>query len=179
MAQIHNHSKKLILTLTILTVIMATFCFTKQTEASNRIATQGDIKIYTENGKSELTSISFPLFTAGKPDTQQKWFTVQNTGKQNVHVSWSITQSSITWNHLTKTKQNGYSHTESSSQKYTLRIRQDKQNQNTYLNPEQNTILLKNKENTKLCLELTYTGKPTTAETFTLTITLTATKTES
>lgn len=178
MAQTHITCKKLVFTLTILTIITAVMFFTKQADAATCVATSGDIKIYDENGKSELNTIRFQLFTAGKPDTQQKRFIIRSTGKEPIQVRWGITKTSIKWNRITNTKQSGYSHTEGGTQKYTLRILQDTPRQDKYLKPAENTLLLKNGENTKLTLELTYTGKPTTPETFTLTITFTATNTK-
>jgi hypothetical protein len=177
MATAEDTLKKITITLTILTAITATLFLTQQANACSNLKTSGDIKVYDENGKTELTTIQFQLFTPGKQDTQQKTFTIQNTAKTPTHVSWSITKTSITWQPTTKPNQPGYTHTQNGTQKYTLNLLQNKPQHPKYLNPTENTLQLNKAETTKLTLTLTYTGKPTTPETFTLTITLTTTNT--
>jgi hypothetical protein len=177
MAKLTRHKKTLLITLTILTIANTTLCLTQPAQAFN-IKSNGDIKILEEDGKTELTAMKFQFFTPGKQETQYKSFIVTNTGKQNLHASWAISQSSITWLPTTKPNQPGYAHTQDRIQKYTLRILQDTQGHDKCLQPEEPDITLKTKENTKLNLELTYTGKPTTPETFTLTITFSATSTK-
>jgi hypothetical protein len=149
-------------------------------EASNKITTKGEIRIYDENRESELTSYNFPLFTGGKSSIHSNWFFVKNTGKQKLEVHWSITRSSIPWNIKAKHSFNGYEHYEEGISKYFLSIHtaSKKQNNPNYIAPEKGTIRLDGGEETKLCLELTYTGKPNTAEKFKLTITFTAINTK-
>ncbi len=167
-----NH-KKLAITLIILTILTTTIFLTKPADANNKLNTTGDIKIYNEAGTAELTAITFQLFNPGQQSTQQEPFTIRNTGKHPLQVSWSITESSITWNKITKPKTAGYSHSENETEKYTLRIGQETGKK--YLQPEKNSLHLTRSESANLFFELTYSGKPTTAEVFTLTITFTAT----
>jgi len=171
-----NFTVKLTIAMAICTVALATLYFTTPVAARNQIATFGEIQVCNENGKSELTSINFPLFTPAKPATQLEWFVVRNTGKQTVHVCWSLTASSIAWSLFTRRHSNGYDHKEGGIQKYSFRILQDTRKPNAYIPPEQKTILLKSGENKRLCFELSYSGKPSTAETFTLTVSFYATK---
>ena len=169
----------LIVALSICLAVLAALCFTEQAQASNRVVTIGEIKLYHEDGKTQMTSYSFPFFTGGTPYTYSKWFFIKNTGKQPVHLSWSLTASSIAWSRVTRNHPNGYDHTEAGVQKYTFRILQDTRKPDSCVPPEQKTILLKAGESKKLCFELTYSGKPNTAEKFTLTVSFTATKAES
>jgi len=173
-----NYTVKLTIAMTICSIVLATLCFTKPVEARNQVATIGEIKVYNENGISELTSYDFPLFAAGTPGTHLKWFVVRNTGKQPVHISWSLTASSIAWSRITRHNSKGYDHNEGGIKKYTFRILQDTRKPDAYIPPEQKTILLKGGESKKLCFELTYSGKPKTAETFALTVSFYATKAE-
>jgi hypothetical protein len=126
-----------------------------------------------------MTSYSFPFFTGGTPDIYSKWFFIKNTGKQPLHVSWSITASSIPWNTKSKHHPNGYEHYEGNVCKYSFRIHQTSKRHGDYLAPEKEKILLNVGKEAKLCFELIYTGKPYTAEKFTLTVSFTATEAES
>jgi hypothetical protein len=175
MAQPSVNHKKLVITLIILTISTSTIFLTKPAEASSKLTTIGDIKIYNENGTTELTTIAFQLFTPGQKSTQQAPFIIRNTGKHPIQVNWSISENSITWNKITKPKSAGYRHSEDRTEKYTLRIGQDIGNKNKYLQPERNSLQLAREESMKLFFELTYSGRPTTAEVFTLTIAFTAT----
>ncbi len=178
MTRISTNHKKLILTLTILTIINTTIFLTKPAEANNKLATAGDIKIYNETGATELTTITFQLFIPGQQSTQKQAFTIRNTGSHPVQISWFITESSITWNKTTKPKTTGYSHSAEATEKYTLHIGQETEKKTKYLKPEKTSLTLTRVESANLFFELTYSGKPTTAEVFTLTITFAATITQ-
>ena len=178
MARSQDHCIKLILALIISSLILATLYSTKQAQATNKIVTVGEITLYHENGSTQMTSYNFPLFTGGTPETYSKWFFIKNTGKQPLQISWSITASSIPWNTKAKHHPNGYDHYEGKIYKYSFRIRQDSKKQGDYLAPEKEKIHINGGKEAKLRFELTYTGKPNTPETFTLTVSFTATKAE-
>ena len=173
MANASSIGKQFIITLLILTIITTTFCLTKQADACN-VTIYGEIKILSENGKTELNAIKFQLFTPGKQETQHKSFIITNMGKQPVYIRWAIAKSSIAWNSGLKQTQPGYAHTQDGIQKYTLRIVQTARGHSKCLQPTEAVIFLKDKEDVRLTLELTYSGKPSTPETFTLTLTFIA-----
>lgn len=178
MARSQDYYIKIIVALTISSVLLAALCFSKQAQATNKVVAIGEIKLYHEDGSTQMTSYNFPLFTGGTPGTYAKWFVVRNTGKQPVHISWSLTASSIAWSRITRHNSKGYDHNEGGIKKYTFRILQDTRKPDAYIPPEQKTILLKGGDSKKLCFELSYSGKPNTAEKFTLTVSFYATKPE-
>jgi hypothetical protein len=171
MTDAQNHCAELIVALAVCTVFLTLLLSAKPVEAYSGITTEGDIRICTESGQSELTIIRFPLFTAGRPDKQDEWFIVRNVAEQPVYVSWSISSSSILWSPVASGSQSGYDHDEGGVQKYTFRILQHDQGKVMCLAPEQAILVLKERESVKLCFELAYSGSPTTAETFTMTVT--------
>jgi hypothetical protein len=179
MTWVQNHCKKLILSLMICSAILASIYFTKQVQATNKVVTIGEIKLYNEDGCTEVTSYNFPLFRGGTFDTYSKWFFIRNTGKQPLQIRWSITESSIPWKTKIKNYPNGYEHYEGNVCKYSLRIHKDSKNKPDFLAPEKESIILNSGKEARLCFELSYTGKPNTAEKFTLTVSFTATKAES
>jgi hypothetical protein len=170
-----RHITPVIAVTTILTIaVVITTLFTLTTaKASNRLITNGDIEICDANGV-KLTRITFQQFNPGQQSIRQQAFSIRNTGKHPLQVSWSISESSIGWNQLTK-QGNGYSHSANEIEKYDLRIGEEIGKNRKYLQPERNSLHLSGEESAKLFFELTYSGKPNAAEVFTLTITFVAT----
>ena len=174
MARFPDHCIKLILILIICSTASAVFCFVEQVQATNKVVTIGEIKLYHEDGSTQMTSYNFPQFDGGMPSTCSKWFFIRNTGKQPVEISWSLTESSIPWNMKTI----GYEYYETNICKYSFGLRQDSKGDGDYLAPEEKSILLNCGEEAKLCFELIYTGRPNTPEIFTLTVSFYATRAE-
>ena len=161
---------KLIVTLMVCSVALVALCFTKQAEAANKVVTTGEIEVYGEDGLSPMASYDFSLFKAGISGTHFNCFFVKNTGRLPVWVKWSITTSSIVWKPNVKHGFRGYYHYEGGVCKYSFGIRQEFRVVGGYLAPESNSFLLEGGKRAKLWFELSYTGKPSTAETFTLTV---------
>lgn len=157
-----------ILILLICTTASAVFSLVDQAEATNQIVAFGEIELYCEDGSTRMTSYNFPQFSGGMPGVCSKWFYVRNVGKQPVQISWRLSESSIPW--IMSTKQNwiGYDYYETNICKYTFGIHSNRSGE--YLAPKEKSIFLDVEDEAKLCFELTYTGKPNTAELFSLTV---------
>jgi hypothetical protein len=160
----------LIIVLVISNIIFAGLHFSKQTHAYSELEVEGEIEVYDADGVTPILGYGFPLFSGGAEHTFHQSFFINNTGIKPVDVYWNISASSILWQLTGSLHQYVYDHHEDGIWKYSLGIKRDVDVSPQYWQPNQEAIPLAVGEGVKLQFELHYTGRPNTAETFTLTV---------
>jgi len=101
-------------------VALAYLYMNKDVAISGGVASEGAIAIFQEDGQTEMTSISFPLFQ-GTQQTGTRFLFVNNTGNVPVNVYWSISNTNPN-NWSIEPGGQAYIYTESAQTKYRFSI---------------------------------------------------------
>lgn len=162
----------IIVVLAISNVAVALYYMSRSVDITGGVDTVGSIEVYDDDGVTVWTNYDFPNFTGGSASNYVKDFFINNTGNQPVYVYWNISSSSLSWSSL----ESGYVYYESAVLKYSFDIMiawppatPDYWSPNDYTTPE--SLYIPVGEGKPLRIVHQYTGNPTTAETYSLTIT--------
>jgi hypothetical protein len=166
MMKIRSRLHTLVIVLAMSNIAFAAVDFSKQAHADSELAVVGEIRVYDSDGVTPLAGYNFPLFVGGTADTFFKFFFINNTGNHPVDVRWNVITSSVSWRSRGPYR-DMYDHYEDRILKYSFGISQDLMSQD-YWQPNTEVIFLRVNEGVNLRFELRYTGRPNTAETFSI-----------
>lgn len=154
----------LVIVLVISNVAFAVLYMTRDVTITGGVSVVGSIEVYEDDGVTVLTSFDFDNFTGGVAQMPTLDFFINNTGNQPLYVYWNISTSSIAWSKVTEV----YRHSEAATHKYTFAIYNATFD---FWTPDTEARILEVDQSIQETFELTYTGDPVTAGTFSLTVT--------
>ena len=154
----------LVVALAIGNITFAILYMTRDVNITGGVSKVGSIEVYQDDGVTVLTSFDFPNFTGGVARIELFWFFINNTGNQPVYVYWNISTSSISWTNMST----GYIHEESAITKYSFTIFNGT---SEYWVPDTEARIIPVGQAVHERMRLWYFGEPSTAETFSFTVT--------